>query len=183
MALVSSRSLKTRSLRGRTRLFWAFAIPAIAVTITVNLSVLDGGVDLTSESDIREAIPSIDHDTSLPLINLLSHARMSISRKDMESIPKWSEVVSRFGERPRILGLETCSTFRGLNPQKDLRLIAPAGIFNSGTNLLYRLLAKNCKTSDFNQNSYSRTGIDWQVNWGKNFMIWNIGRAQDNWDS
>jgi hypothetical protein len=112
-----------------------------------------------------------------PLLELLHHARIGLERKEIDDLPKWNEVVQRFGGSPRILGLETCSSFRQINPNKELRLIAPAGIFNSGTNLLYHLLAKNCRPSPSNKFSFSGTGIDWQVNWGKQYLFCCVGQS------
>ena len=48
-----------------------------------------------------------------------------------------------YGDSPKIVGLETCETFRQtISPTRSL--LAPAGVFNSGTNLLAELLLKNC---------------------------------------
>lgn len=73
---------------------------------------------------------------------------------------------------PIILGLETCSTFQertSINPSQ--RRIAPAGLFNTGTNYLSVLLEYNCqnphRVSKFHGNSKRGHGNEWEVPWGK----------------
>jgi len=81
---------------------------------------------------------------------------VSKSNKDIDRsrLPKWSEILEEYGP-PKILGLESCQVFRDkIKPNK--RRISPAGIFNSGTNLLSHLLADNCDLKTPNQ-----------VPWGK----------------
>ena len=102
-----------------------------------------------------------------PLMDLLRYANVTLSQRDMEDFPTWKEVVSRFGESPRILGLDRCMAYRQTVPLRRDRVLAPAGAFNSGTNLLFALLAKNCWVSPSNRKTTSKKGVDWQVNWGK----------------
>ena len=59
---------------------------------------------------------------------------------------------------PRIYGLESCPAFRAMTPPRS-RQVAPAGLFNTGTNLLDSLLSKNCNPATVTSK--------WQVPWGK----------------
>ncbi|OEU20195.1 hypothetical protein FRACYDRAFT_236264 [Fragilariopsis cylindrus CCMP1102] len=75
-------------------------------------------------------------------------------------LPKWSEIMTAYGP-PKILGLETsCQAFQNSISSKK-RNIAPAGIFNTGTNLLSHLLGKNCVWE------HRSGGNMWQPPWGK----------------
>ena len=73
---------------------------------------------------------------------------------------------------PIILGLDTCNTFQertSINPSQ--RRIAPAGLFNTGTNYLSVLLEYNCqnphRVSKFHGNAKRGHGNEWEVPWGK----------------
>jgi hypothetical protein len=83
---------------------------------------------------------------------------------------RWHKIGERLGPRsPIILGLEKCSEYRNMIPFRQ-RIVAPAGIFNSGTNLLSKLLYDNCwisKKNTENRKAEQRQHIHWQVIWGK----------------
>lgn len=106
------------------------------------------------------------------------------------TIPKWETVVHNIFQRntddenvysnnnnkykPIIHGLETCTQFQHItsnNPTQ--RRIAPAGIFNTGTNYLSVLLEYNCQnlhriqSSLFHGNAKRGHGNEWEVPWGK----------------
>lgn len=98
------------------------------------------------------------------LIQIMKMADVNITEDVLEALPSWKQVVDRFGPAPKILGLETCEAFNAKVPQ-ERRQLAPAGMFNSGTNLLFQLLQKNCKVHP--KAPGMGRGIDWQVNWGK----------------
>jgi hypothetical protein len=100
-----------------------------------------------------------------PLLHNLIDAGMSFANATAlaSKLPSWGEVVDRFGPAPRILGLETCQAFNDKVPKRQ-RMLAPAGTFNSGTNLLASLLELNCKIETGRPR---KTGMEWQVNWGK----------------
>jgi hypothetical protein len=100
-----------------------------------------------------------------PLLQNLIDAGMSLANATAmaSKLPSWGEVVDRFGPGPRILGLETCQAFNN-RVAKRQRMLAPAGTFNTGTNLLAQLLQLNCKIET---GQPRKSGIEWQVNWGK----------------
>merc|ERR1719148_665931 len=50
-------------------------------------------------------------------------------------------------------------------------MIGPAGIFNTGTNLLASILANQCTIPDPDKGSKARKGMLWQVPWGKHNPI------------
>ena len=58
------------------------------------------------------------------------------------AFPVWSETAELYGDRPIVIGMETCEAYR--NVLKGRRpLIRWAGLQNSGTNALKRTLTKN----------------------------------------
>eukprot|EP00934_Nitzschia_sp_Nitz4_P001967 Nitzschia sp. Nitz4//scaffold10_size219509//78115//79405//NITZ4_001419-RA/size219509-augustus-gene-0.270-mRNA-1//-1//CDS//3329532893//1967//frame0 len=91
-----------------------------------------------------------------PLLEILRHGDVDLTEELIHKLPTWQEVTDKFGDRPKVMGLETCEAFRQTVPLKD-RSLAPAGPFNSGTNIFYYIMGRNCKGVD----------ISGQVNWGK----------------
>ena len=100
------------------------------------------------------------------LLSILEDAGyLAISRESLQQLPTWKQVVELYGETPHIVGLETCETFRNtIDPRKAF--MAPAGPFNSGTNLLAELLWCNCALPNLRRKLdwYAKR---WQVNFGK----------------
>lgn len=101
-----------------------------------------------------------------PLIRILKEAGIEdLDQESFERLPTWSQVVELYGESPRIVGLETCQSFReSVDPNNAFP--APAGAFNSGTNLLSTLLRKNCHLPNLRE-EFADEGARKQVNWGK----------------
>ena len=90
---------------------------------------------------------------------------LAISRTDLDKLPTWQQVVDLYGDGPRIIGLETCRQFQNtVDPRKAFP--APAGPFNSGTNLLSGLLWRNCALPKLRR-KLDHYGKRWQVNYGK----------------
>jgi hypothetical protein len=97
------------------------------------------------------------------------------------SVPTWDQILTNLYPTnknkvnisgPIIHGLETCQAFQAVtssNPSQ--RRIAPAGIFNTGTNYLSVLLEYNCqnphRVSKFHGNAKRGHGNEWEVLWGK----------------
>jgi hypothetical protein len=86
-------------------------------------------------------------------------------------LPRWTQdVVANYGSNPIILGLESCSMYQQLVPRQHHRVIAPAGLFHTGTNLLMTLLEDHCRFSSSEYGNTDRTthqGLHAQVPWGK----------------
>ncbi|KAL9184105.1 hypothetical protein ACHAXT_002191 [Thalassiosira profunda] len=87
-----------------------------------------------------------------------------------EQLPTWDDVVALYGEKPIIYGLETCEPYRESVPPED-RMVGPAGIFNTGTNLLFQLVKENCDIKEAQHSTThkepKRNGVRWQAPWGK----------------
>ena len=158
----------------------------VVVLLGVRVHTLD---DLTHYSDSIESIfnagagggltNQLDHKASAtvekeeeedPILKILRQGGYDVDNKAdftpsvMNSLPNMSEILSLYGP-PKILGLETCETFRQKIKDVD-RILGVAGTFNTGTNLLHQLLAKNCWNGPRKEKFGSR-GVNWQVFWGK----------------
>ena len=94
-----------------------------------------------------------------------AHMDQDVTPEIMTDLPTWQQVVDRLGPEPRIYGLDSCPTFQRTVPHAEA-FIAPAGAFNSGTNLMAELLIANCY-NPARRKKYKSDGVRWQVNWGK----------------
>ena len=126
----------------------------------------------------------IDHTEGfIPSITVLQ-ARKAIRQnieieKQEAQLPSLEEIQSLYGTRPYIVGLERCQAFRdAVDPEH--RLMGPAGLFNTATNLLSRLLSMNCvNTARLKTKKYGHkeapTGVKIQAPWGKhNPVFWRL---------
>ena len=93
-----------------------------------------------------------------------------------DSVPQWDTVLTNIyrsnDPSPIIHGLETCEVFqRRTADNPSQRRIAPAGLFNTGTNLMSVLLEYNCqnphRVAKFKGNAKRGHGNEWQPLWGK----------------
>lgn len=102
------------------------------------------------------------------IVEILHSASVEIDKELAEQLPTWDDVVSLYGDKPIIHGLETCERYRQDVEAKD-RMVGPAGLFNTGTNLLFELMKVNCNIPEaFEQRREPRqNGMRWQVPWGK----------------
>jgi hypothetical protein len=101
-----------------------------------------------------------------PILNLLKDAGIdldSLEQKVVDSLPLWSTVVKLYGDKPRIVGLDTCMAFRSSGDPAD-HFLGVAGTFNTGTNLMSELFIANChmpaRMAKFGK---VNRGIRWQV--------------------
>lgn len=99
--------------------------------------------------------------------------------KQQAKLPTLTEIQSLYGTKPYILGLERCQAYRdAVDP--EFRLIGPAGLFNSATNLVSDLLKMNCinnarlKTKKYRAGQ-APSGVKVQAPWGKhNPVSWRL---------
>lgn len=131
---------------------------------------------VVGDSRVVHLDEDVDNDSSNSFFkSLFGKSGFKIDEETLKSIPSHTEFVKLYGPRPIIEGLDTCATYRDNIPVKD-RVVGPAGIFNTGTNLMAELLSKNCRIPG----GKSRA-MKWQVPWGKHsptsFRLWNIAIA------
>ena len=114
--------------------------------------------------------PQGDYGDKTPLVAILLQSGMKeseITDDVLSQLPTWSSVTSLIGRAPRIYGLESCQRFQEeINPWE--RIIAPAGAFNSGTNLMAELLIANCvNEARAEKFGFGNNGVRWEAPWGK----------------
>ncbi|KAL7511495.1 hypothetical protein ACHAXN_008461 [Cyclotella atomus] len=105
------------------------------------------------------------------VLEYFKDAGVKLRGEDLENLPTWQEIESLIGNKPVILGLNSCEVFRNTIPPIR-RMLGASGMFNSGTNLLTRLLKENCVIPERYAHygpkaSKEKYGIRWQVPWGK----------------
>jgi len=102
------------------------------------------------------------------IVKILHSANVEIDKELAEQLPTWDDVVSLYGDKPIIHGLEMCEPYRQAVKPED-RMTGPAGMFNTGTNLLFELLKSNCdiRAAHTKRREPRQNGMRWQVPWGK----------------
>lgn len=113
------------------------------------------------------------------IVNVFRDAGVELDEETLQTLPSWSTIVSHIGAAPKLHGLDSCSKFRETIPALE-RNVGSCGMFNSGTNLVTRLLKENCQipervdfygwTDTFDKwqmGPYDAHGMRWQVPWGK----------------
>ncbi len=156
------------------------------------------------------AIPSLKfsvNTTTRTRLTKLSNVDSLIRIQDMLGFPvcwldpdirsrvtPWSTIVRKYGNTPRIFGLDQCHAFQQSIPKLEDRWLSIAGLFHSGTNLLFELLSEHCDmrpqvviiptTTNLSASSSNHSqkrlqfrtarsradkfdGVAWQVTWGK----------------
>ena len=137
-------------------------------------------IDILRRADIDHTagfIPSITG-REARLAKKLNKVDSLVRRAD--KLPTVDEIQSMYGDRPYIAGLERCEQYR-LNTVPENRLMGPAGLFNSATNLLEKLLSLNC-VNTARERAYAkrhykigRKGITNTAPWGKhNPVSWRF---------
>jgi len=111
----------------------------------------------------------------LPLEDILIQAGVEVTPDLKAKLPSAQEVEALYGPRPIIHGLDTCQAFRDAVLPED-RFIAPAGMFNTGTNLMSEFLQANCAISEkMAKYGKERKGMRFQVPWGKHTPVsWRL---------
>ncbi len=163
------RSLVSRSgnrLKNGRRLFRLVNLEFLIVVLVVGASCVMILVSVSQTLGDDVVVPSASHQQVRsrkdPILDILKLAKVRVVGADYEALPSWEQVLQVIGDKPRILGLETCRAYRETVPLKR-RQVAPAGMFSTGTNLLQHLLKANCRASGRTQKGF----VGWQVNWGK----------------
>jgi hypothetical protein len=94
--------------------------------------------------DSPEISPSTDLGDKEHLVKILRNAGVKVTTNMFKRLPTKSNFTSMYGPEPVILGTETCSKFQK-STDPEFSFIGPAGCYNTGTNLLYKLLHQHCK--------------------------------------
>ena len=105
---------------------------------------------------------------------ILQAANIEVDDETVSQLPSWDDAVSLYGENPIIYGLDTCEKYRQTVKPED-RMIGPAGIFNTGTNLLFQLMKDNCDIKEAKHSTthkeQKQNGMRWQAPWNVRVSI------------
>ncbi len=126
------------------------------------------------------------------IIKLLSNSGVEITPDLIKKLPSIDDFNKLYGPEAKIIGLDTCDAFQA-NVHSFKSMIGPAGVYNSGTTLLYNLLKNHCviqeRVDKFDNGSFSnrpqhikatmgqrtldgiRTGFFNDLPWGKHAPI------------
>jgi hypothetical protein len=108
-----------------------------------------------------------------PLMDLLEKAGdLKVDLEVLRALPTWETVTKLYGDKPVILGQETCQQFRD-NVPVEHRYAGVAGQMNTGTNALAKLLRNNLNVPE---NTAESEGILWTVPWYKHSWVDLWGR-------
>ena len=159
----------SRSSRVKARTLLAVValvlIGMLAMMVHINLSIFR---QHKTERDGRQHIKDV-----------FSKAGIKLSEAQLNEFPTWGEIREEAGDAPIIVGLETCEVFRNSIPPVN-RSIGSLGMFNSGTNLVTKLVKQNCIIPErvdyygwkpdfdkYHMGPLEAHGMRWQVPWGK----------------
>jgi hypothetical protein len=101
------------------------------------------------------------------ILSIFEEAGVSLDDSQKAQLPSWNQVQDVVGEHPYIVGLEKCKEFRDKVPAVE-RMLGPAGMFNTGTNLVTHLLKGNCQIPERVEKygkkaTREQWGMRWQV--------------------
>ena len=191
----SAVSLQARRLNKRrasspdlvTRLLVVFLAILVAIMLVANIVFLWPITNHNDDNNHIATVPSMEsasmrqqqqqqrpHDDtneSHKIVEIFREAGVELNADEIRDLPSWKDIVKLVGDQPIVHGLETCQAFRDSIPPIE-RNLGAAGMFNTGTNLVTRLLKENCKIPERVDKygidaSREAHGIRWQVSWGK----------------
>lgn len=161
---IDVRNRKIAARRTPTVLFLSCGtILLFTVGYTVRLIYYrsSSGFNEQISSGNKQIESSNPQNTSEQILRILAAAKITnINDEYAKKLPTWEDITSMYGDKPVIHGLETCDQYRKMVKPTD-RTIGPAGLFNTGTNLMWKMLTNNC-------NIYGE--ILWQAPWGKHSL-------------
>jgi hypothetical protein len=99
------------------------------------------------------------------ILKILHAAGVEIDEELAAALPTWEDITSMYGSKPIVYGLETCEPYRAAVKPED-RMIGPAGIFNTGTNLFFELMKVNCDIKEARKRPRrepKHNGMRWQA--------------------
>lgn len=115
----------------------------------------------------------VDLSAGVVLSQTSREARLAKERNQPEQrqravLPSIEDIQQLYGNRSFIIGAERCEAYRE-KVTGEHRLMGPAGLFNTATNLLNKLLSLNCSNKQRQKKGYSASvsGMRLQAPWGK----------------
>lgn len=159
-------SINNKTSKSKSKLISSLLVPMLVLVMLVAVQLMHRhsvlaalGLDIqTSSAQDNEARSDNNKRNILEILNAANIT--SINEENAKLLPTWEDIASMYGDKPIIHGLETCEHYRNMVKPED-RTIGPAGLFNTGTNLVWKLMADNCHIDG---------EILWQAPWGKHSL-------------
>eukprot|EP00521_Asterionellopsis_glacialis_P007694 CAMPEP_0195287108 /NCGR_PEP_ID=MMETSP0707-20130614/4312_1 /TAXON_ID=33640 /ORGANISM="Asterionellopsis glacialis, Strain CCMP134" /LENGTH=450 /DNA_ID=CAMNT_0040346835 /DNA_START=234 /DNA_END=1582 /DNA_ORIENTATION=+ len=134
-----------------------------------------------------------DDDDMDHVIRIFQEANVTLTPDDIKALPSWNQITALHGSQPLVYGNlgdnnnnnddnnnnnnnnptyhDTCQRYQQLVPPLE-RMIGCAGMFNTGTNVITKLLKANCIIPERYEHygpgqSKETYGMRFQVPWGK----------------
>lgn len=127
-------------------------------------------IKVEEKANVEEKVNNeVQVDSLRSFEEILTRAGVEVNDEIRDQLPPKEDVVGMYGSEPVIIGLDQCETFVNTVVKGD-GFIAPAGMFNTGTNLLEKLLSYNCYLPD-RLTKHRNKGMRWQVPWGKHSPV------------
>jgi hypothetical protein len=148
----------------------------VFIYILIALSFLNALQRRRPNATIQNSSPAIDPQNKYPEYVYQQLLSAGVSEQFLQhyrlKLPSWSTIVDQYGPEPVIFGFpNACDRYQETVAPKD-RILAAAGMFSTGTNLVTQLLKHNCyipaRMALYGMNATKeQMGIRWQVPWGK----------------
>ena len=122
-------------------------------TIAITIQDQDTNITAVSVVDDKSVVDNPQHtfpydggdNDNKKIIDILSEAGVKVTDEMKQSLPTMSNFTSLYGspKHSKIIGLDTCKAFQANTDPKE-RVVGPSGLYNTGTNLVSRLMQKHC---------------------------------------
>ena len=104
-------------------------------------------LDILARADIDHTAGFIPSITGREVRLAKRLGNMDSLKRRADELPTVDEIRGMYGSHSHIVGLDTCDAY-GANVIPEMRVMGPAGLFNSATNLLFKLMSLNCINPD-----------------------------------
>jgi hypothetical protein len=104
-------------------------------------------LDILARADIDHTAGFIPSITGREVRLAKRLGNMDSLKRRADELPTVDEIRGMYGSHSHIVGLDTCDAYRA-NVIPEMRVMGPAGLFNSATNLLFKLMSLNCINPD-----------------------------------
>ncbi len=121
---------------------------SIKEELRMNVRIQEKIDDGSSRNDNNYDINNDDH-SKQRFIDILTNAGEVVTEDIEAKLPTWGEVKDLYGSQPVIMGLDTCQAYQN-NPNiaPADRSIGIAGLMNTGTHMLHKVLQGSCQMPD-----------------------------------
>ena len=120
---------------------------------------------MPSQSQSSSTDPTFDAPCSgkETLVKILQNVNITVDNDLCRQLPAWKTIVNLYGDKPIVVGMETCEAYRRQSSKNPKPRVA--GLYNSGTNALAWMLIDNIiedENNDINLSAASKDGLGMQ---------------------